>query len=366
MEELYYQIALTQVEWIGDKLGRALISKFGTARNIFETKEHDLNSVDGLGKERIKALKKVIDDKRIQKELQFIKQHQIKPLFVTDKDYPKLLKDCPDAPILLYFKGNINLNKRKKIAVVGTRSNTDYGRQITEELIDGFKGQKEVLIVSGLAFGIDSIAHRAALRNGLDTIGVLGHGLDRIYPAQNRKLAGEMLAHGGLLTEYPSGTNADKQNFPQRNRIVAGMTDVTVVIETGVKGGSMITAKLSCSYNREVATFPGRVIDSHSEGCNYLIKTNIARLISNTEDLMEMMNWQPEKEEKQVIQQKLFETLEPDEKKIVIFLKKDQEIHIDELTIKTGFPGSRLSSILLSLEMGGLVRSLPGKRYRLS
>lgn len=366
MDELFYQIALTQVDFIGDKTARILLSKFGSAQAIFEAKEKELIALGGLGKERVKSLKKEINQSKIEKELTFVEKHDIRLLFITDTDYPKLLKDCPDAPIILYFKGKRLLNYSKKIAIVGTRAPTDYGRQMVEELVCGFKGLKDSVVISGLAFGIDTLAHKAALKNGIPTIGILGHGLDRIYPAQNRKLAGEMIQEGGLLTEYPSGTNADRQNFPQRNRIVAGMSDVLVVVETGEKGGSMITAKLACSYNREVAAFPGRTIDAHSIGCNYLIKTNIARVITKSDDLMEMMNWQPGTEEKQVIQQKLFETLEPDEKNIVAILNNRKEIHIDELTLKTGMPDSRIASALLTLELEGLVRSLPGKRYRLS
>lgn len=366
MEELFYQIALTRIDSIGHKLGRVLLSKFDSAKAVFEATENQLATIGGLGKGRLKSIKKAIDQKRIEKEIQFIEQHKIQPVFITDKHYPRLLKECPDAPILLYFKGQYPFNQSKNIAIVGTRTNTDYGRQTVEELITGLKEQKDITIISGLAFGIDTIAHKAALKNGLSTIGVLGHGLDRLYPYQNRQLAGEMLEQGGLLTEYMTETKADPQNFPQRNRIVAGMADVVVVAETGVKGGSMITAKLGCSYNREIAAFPGRTIDSHSQGCNYLIQTNIAHLISNATDLLELMNWQPENSACQAVQRKLFESLEPEEQKVVTCLENEKEIHIDELALKTGMDGHRISSLLLSLELDGLVRALPGKRFRLS
>lgn len=366
MEELFYQIALTQVNLVGDKVARNLLSQFGNATAVFTAKERELSAIDGMGQGRIKAFTKAIDRKRIEKELKFIQQHQIQPLFINSPDYPKLLKECPDAPIILYYKGKGSLKGKKIIAIVGTRTNTDYGRQMVEELVTGFKDRKDVVIVSGLASGIDAIAHKTALKNGLETIGVLGHGLDRIYPAQNRKLASEMLSAGGLLTEYPTETTADKQNFPQRNRIVAGMAHVTVVVETKEKGGSMITAKLACSYNREVAAFPGRSIDSHSAGCNYLIKTNIARLITDAADLMEMMNWQPEEEQKHTVQRKLFTSLNREEQKVVACLNTEKEIHIDELSLKTGLSDSKMAAILLSLELEELVRSLPGKRYRLA
>lgn len=365
MDELYYQIALTKVEWIGSKLARLLLSNFGTVENIFKATENQLTGLGGFGHERVKALRKAIDEKEIEKEIAFIERNQIKPLFISHKEYPKLLKECPDAPILLYYKGNHALNSRKTVAIVGTRNNTDYGRQITEDLVEGLKGQS-VMIVSGLASGIDGIAHKAALKNNLPTVGVLGHGLDRIYPVGHSRLAGEMIESGGLLTEYSSGIKPDKQNFPRRNRIVSGMADVVVVIETAEKGGSMITAKLASSYNREVAAFPGRSIDNRSGGCNYLIKTNIAHLITNADDLVTMMNWQKNESKNIVIQRKLFATLSPEEKKVTDALDSGKEIHIDELMLKTAIPDSKMAVILLSLELDGLVRSLPGKRYRLA
>jgi len=366
MSELFYQIALTQVNMVGDKVARVLLSRFGSATAIFNASERELSVISGMGAGRVKAFKKSLDRTRIEKELKFMQQHNIQPLFINHPNYPKLLKDCPDAPIMLYFKGGGDINNKKVIAIVGTRTNTDYGRQMVEELIAGLKGRKDVLIVSGLASGIDAIAHKSALKNDIETIGVLGHGLDRIYPAQNRKLASEMLSCGGLLTEYISETIADRQNFPQRNRIVAGMADVTVVVETKEKGGSMITAKLACSYNREVAAFPGRSIDSHSAGCNYLIKTNIARMITQAGDLMDMMNWQPEEDQKTIIQRKLFNSLNLEEQKVVQCLDVEKEIHIDELSIKSGLSDNKMAAILLGLELEGLVRSLPGKRYRLA
>lgn len=366
MEELFYQIALTQVNLVGDKVARALLSRFGSAEAVFQASGKELAAIDGIGSGRIKAFKSELDKRRIEKELRFLQQHNIQPLFINNPNYPKLLKDCPDAPVMLYFKGKSHINNKKIIAIVGTRANTDYGRQMTEELVCGFKGRKDIIVVSGLASGIDAIAHKAAIKNNIETIGVLGHGLDRLYPAQNRKLAMEMLNCGGLMTEYPSETNADKQNFPQRNRIVAGMADVTVVIETKEKGGSMITAKLACSYNREVAAFPGRSIDSHSTGCNYLIKTNIARMITKADDLMDMMNWQQKEEEKHAVQRKLFKSLNPEEQKVVACLSTEKEIHIDEISLKTGLSDGKMAAILLSLELENMVRSLPGKRYRLA
>lgn len=366
MEDLVYQIALTQTELIGPKTARLLLSHFGSAKAIFEAKESQLTNIDNLGKCRLRNLKKKIDFARIEKEIAFIDKHHIRPLFLSSPHYPRLLKECPDAPILLYQKGELDLNEKKIVAVVGTRSNTDYGRQMVEELTRGLNKQN-ILILSGLAAGIDSIAHKNALLNGLPTAGVLGHGLDRIYPASNRKLAREMLEQGGtLLTEYPTGTLPDKTNFPQRNRIVAGMSEVVVVVETAEKGGSMITAKLAISYNREVVAFPGRAIDNRSRGCNYLIKTHLSHLITNAKDLIELMNWEPNEKEKIAVQRKLFEALSPEEQQIMDLLKAEGNMHVDELNLKTSLSDSKLAGILLSLELDGMIRSLPGKRYRLS
>jgi DNA processing protein len=362
-DELFYQIALTRTEWIGDRLARLLLSTFGSAKAIFNAPAKQLAALDNFGAQRVKSLKKEIDTQRIEEEMKFIARHQIQAIFLNDNEYPKKLKHCPDAPVLLYFKGNASLNASRVIAIVGTRNNTDYGLRCTEHFIEGLKTE-DLLIVSGLAFGIDGIAHRKSLREGIPTVGVLGHGLDRIYPAQHKALARDMLENGGLLTEHVSGTKADKQNFPTRNRIAAGMSDVTVVIETDEKGGSMITAKLASGYNREVAAFPGRTIDNKSRGCNYLIRTNIAQMITSADDLLEMMNWKPD-QKKPSIQKKLFLHLGKEEQRLCAILETTESMHIDELAIKSAISNAKLSSILLSLELEGLVKALPGKQFRL-
>jgi len=364
-QELFYQIALSQTENIGDKLARALLSRFGSAKEIFNANSKELERLDNFGKLRIKSLKKAIDERRIEQELEFINKHNIQALFLNDKDYPQRLKECNDAPILMYYKGNANLNASKIISIIGTRLNTDYGLRCTETLIEGLKTQHDLLVISGLASGVDGIAHKKSLMHGIPTVGVVAHGLDRIYPAQHKNLAKEMIENGGLLTEFPINTNADKQNFPIRNRIVAGLSDVTIVIETDQKGGSMITAKLATSYNREVAAFPGRTIDQKSRGCNYLIKTNIAQMITNAEDLSDLMNWYSE-ENQTIIQKKLFPQLSKEELGITEVLGSSEGIHIDELQLKTEIPNSKLAALLLSLELDGIVKTLPGKRYRLN
>ncbi len=360
---LFYQIALSRVENIGNIYAQKLLQIFKTPEAVFQASARDLMRIGGFGTVRIRSLKKPIDEKAVIKEIAFIRKHGIETCFWLDDNYPKLLRSCPDAPLMLFSRGSHLLQSGKNVAIVGTRKNTDYGLRMTEELIDGLKDM-DVNIISGLAYGIDAVAHRCALRCGLPTFAVLAHGLDRIYPPAHKSMAKDIMKQGTLITEYPSGTSPDRQNFPMRNRIVAGMSDVVVVMETGEKGGAMITAKLAASYNREVAAFPGRIIDASSTGCNYLIKTNIAQLITHAGDLLEMMNWQQTTNRKSV-QAKLFAHLSAEEMSVVTALKGQESMHIDELTLRSGKSNSALASILLTLEFQNVVKSLPGKRYRL-
>jgi DNA processing protein len=250
------------------------------------------------------------------------------------------------------------------VAIVGTRNHSDYGKQQCEKLVEDLKEQK-VIVISGLAFGIDTIAHRSAIKNNLQTIGVLAHGLDRIYPTQNKSLAKQMTEQGGLLTDFMSGTTPDKQNFPKRNRIVAGMCDALVVIESGSKGGSLITAELANSYNKDVFALPGRVSDAKSEGCNYLIKNNKASLVTGANDLMELMNWLP-KEKTIKKQRELFIELSADERIVVNILQQQENIQIDELYFKSNLSSSAVASALLMLEMQGIITAMPGKVYKIN
>lgn len=362
-QELFYHIALSQVDNIGYVHARRLLQHFHSAEKVFHATAKELTAIEGLGQKRIGSLKEGINSKRVQKELAFIGKHGIQPLMWHTDAYPSRLTDCYDAPLILYAKGNKDLNPEKSVAVIGTRKNTEYGRKVTEDLIEGLK-DLNITIVSGLAYGIDAIAHRKALQCGLPTFAVLAHGLDRIYPVAHRSLAKEVAGHGALVTEYTSGTNPDKQNFPMRNRIVAAMADITIVVETDIKGGAMITAKLAASYNHDVAAFPGRTTDTKSNGCNYLIKTNIAQLITRAEDVLEMMNWQ-RNIEKKIVQSKLFNNLSAEEMQLVNILQGRDAMHIDELMLKANMNSSVLASILLSLEFQNVVRSMPGKRYAL-
>lgn len=362
-QELYYLMALTNTAFIGGKTARALLQYFGSAEAVFKVPVRQLAAIDGLGAKRVQALKAAIDSDLIHKELEFIQRHQIRPLQWKDPLYPQQLKACVDAPVLLYYKGNADLNTERTVAIIGTRKNTEYGKRLTEELVEGLQGEA-VTVISGMAFGIDVYAHKKAMACNMPTIGVMAHGLDRIYPAAHKGIAKDMIVKGGLITEYPSGTMPDKQNFPMRNRIVAGMSAVTVVVETGIKGGAMITAKLASGYNRDVAAFPGRITDAKSGGCNELIRSNVAQMIGSAGDLMEMMNWTRDKKQA-IVRPELFSRLTGDALRVARILEGSEGMQVDELLLRSGIGNSVLASVLLCLELEGNVQLLPGKRYRL-
>lgn len=362
-EELFYQIALTFTPGIGAKTGKALLDRFGSAKQVFQTSVKELKNAEGVGEIKAKGFKDADVLKRAEKELDFVLENNITALFNGFK-YPHRLTNCSDAPLLLYYKGTANLDAAKIVAIVGTRKNTDYGHKLCEELIEGLQHLEDILIVSGLALGIDAIAHKKCVQAGLPTVGVLGHGLDRMYPYTHKQLAQQMTEHGGVLAEFPSETLPDRTNFPMRNRIVAGMSDVTVVVESNKEGGALITAHMASGYNREVAAFPGRVNDSRSAGCNELIRTNIAAMITRPEDLIEQLNWNKGNKQR-VVQKQLFLNLSEDEQKIVDLLQTKDSTHADELYHHTGLPSSQLAATLLQLEMMGVVRTLPGKYYKI-
>lgn len=364
-ETLLHDLALTFVPEVGGKTIRTLLAKFGSGEAIFKASFSELKKVNGVGEVRASMFKETTAVERAKKEMEFVVKNNIQILHFNSPDYPRRLRHCDDAPMLLYYKGSTNLNNAKIIAIIGTRKNTDYGQRVTEHLIEGLKALDDVIIVSGLAAGIDAIAHKAALKNGVQTVGVLGHSLDRIYPFTNRALANNMVQHGGLLSEFPSGTKPDRRNFPVRNRIVAGMSDITIVTESDIKGGAMITAYLAVSYNRDVAAVPGRVFDGKSQGPNDLIKRNMAAPVSDADDVLQLMNWQADKTKKSV-QQKMFIELSEEERRIVNALQEKEKLHADDLLTAASFKASQLASVLLQLEMQGLVKSLPGKFYRLS
>ena len=365
---LLHQVALTFLKTIGPTLSRSLLIHFGSAEAIFNAPASKLINVPGIGGIRVKQMDFGSALKRAEEELNFMEKNGVSALFYTDDRYPKRLKNCYDAPILLYIKGDLNLNCQHVISIVGTRNATDYGKQACKQLVEELQ-QYNALIVSGLALGIDVCAHKESLKNDMPTVGVLGHGLDRIYPSQNRATADKMLENGGgILTEFPSGTVPDRENFPQRNRIVAGMSDATVVIEASIKGGALITAEIANSYNRDVFAIPGRINDEFSEGCNFLIRNNKAALLTGPADLAYSLGWEKTDSTKPASEQlTLAIDLSADERTIFDLIRQNQlPIAIDDLTIKTNMPMSQLAMHLLSMEMQGFIRSLPGKTYAIN
>jgi DNA processing protein len=363
-DDLFFRIALTMVPHIGCIQGRILIEHFGDARSVFSASLYKLMSTEGIGEFRASAIKQFSNFKDVEKEIKFIVEHDVRPIFITEPEYPKKLLHCPDAPLLLFFKSTTSFPAERMIGIVGTRHNTAYGRHVTETLVKELY-PFNVTIVSGLAYGIDAIAHKCALASNMKTIAVMAHGLDMIYPPEHAKLAREITMQGGLLTEFTTGTDPDRHNFPSRNRIVAGLCDATVVIETGVKGGSMITADLANGYNRDVFAIPGRIDDDKSIGCNELIRTNKAVLFTSVKHMVELLGWNDEKKILKKQQKEIFHDLSEEEKRILSILSTSEFVHIDEICFKSNFSTSQVAAALLNLEIHNLVHSIPGKLYSL-
>ena len=363
--ELLHQLALTLIPNIGDVQAKILVQHFGEVSAIFKAKQSALEKIEGIGIIRAKSIKGFNDFHIAEKELEFIEKFKIKTFFLTDKDYPKRLLNCYDSPTLLFYKGSADLNASKIVAIVGTRTNTEYGKQFTEKLVKDLS-EHNITIISGLAFGIDAMAHKAALKNGLPTVGVVGHGLNKIYPSDHSGLAKDMIKEGGgILSEFFSGTKPDKHNFPLRNRIVAGISDATVVVETHIKGGSMITGNLANAYNRDVFAVPGRTTDTKSSGCNHLIKYNKAILLTDADELLEVMGWKEKSKTKAKKQKELFIELTPEEKQVVQLLQAKELVSIDEINLSSGLSSSSVAAAILNLELQNVVASLPGKMYKL-
>lgn len=360
---LLHQIALTKIKGVGPVVARNLLSYCGSAEAVFSTSKKQLSAIPQVGEYIAKSISSTHALTEAETEIQFIEKHHINVLFWGEQTYPKRLKNCFDAPLLLYYKGNANLNSSRIISIVGTRNATSYGKSICEEFTKALKPY-DVMVVSGLAYGIDSHAHKNALKHDIPTVGVLGHGLDRIYPAANRELAAKMLDCGGLLTEFSSGTNPDRQNFPMRNRIIAGLADITVVVEAAFKGGALITAEIANNYNRDVCAFPGSVYREFSAGCNYLIKTNRAHLIGGAKDLEYLMNWSIEEKKTEAKQLELHVSLDSTEQTVYDIVQASDKTGIDDLAIKLDWPQSKLAITLLQMEMKGVIIALPGKIYR--
>ncbi|MGP1446515.1 MAG: DNA-processing protein DprA [Candidatus Limimorpha sp.] len=360
-EELLYQIGLTLLPGIGDIGGKKFVAYCGSASAIFNEKRAALKKIAGLREPAIEAICSKSVLKRAEEEIRFIEDHGIRPLFYQDEDYPQRLSHCDDSPIMLYYKGNADLNADRVVAIVGTRNITDYGKANCEQLVKDLSDDN-VLVVSGLAYGVDAVAHRSSVKYGIPTVGVMGCGMQTVYPSDNRDLAEEMLQNGGLLTECMSGSQPDRENFPRRNRIIAGMSDAVVVVESALKGGSLITAELANSYNRDVFAYPGRVMDIYSQGCNHLIRINRANLMEDVANLRYIMRWDaPRKNE---VQTRIFRDFSEEEKQVMDCFEKEQVVNIDEIIVKTDLSPTKLAALLLTLEFDGILMSLPGKRYQ--
>ncbi len=359
--ELIALLRLQALPHIGDISAKKLLQKFGSAEALFKTQKKDLLQIDRFGPKRVKEF---YDKKFLVKaeaELAFVQQHQIKVNAFYEEDYPELLKQCIDAPILLFQQGDITLKNRLSLSIVGTRKATVHGTGFVENLIKKLAPLNPV-IVSGFAFGIDISAHKAALANNLDTIGVMAHGLNQTYPKKHVKYREKVLANGGFVTDFWSQSTFDRNNFLKRNRIIAGMSEATLIVESAEKGGALVTADIANSYNREVFAVPGRPTDKMSLGCNNLIKTQKAQAITSAEDIIYLLNWQPKKV-KEKAQPQLFAPLTEEEQRIVEALKKLGKAELDDLAFVSKMPSYKVASHLLQLELYNLIRPLPGKQY---
>ena len=370
-EDIFYAMALTRLTNFNFQQALQLYRTVGSAQLLYEHR----NDIGDILKDCSPRLKEAIKDwdepmKRAEFELEFMQEHQIRAITLNDDDYPQRLRECADAPIVVYFRGNADLNQSKIINIVGTRQCTQYGKDLIRRFMSDLRKMcPQMLVVSGLAYGVDICAHREALNNDYETVAVLAHGLDQIYPYRHRDTAIKMLSHGGLLTEFMSQTNADKSNFVRRNRIVAGMSDACIVVESAAKGGGLITAGIAQSYDRAVFAFPGAIGMTYSEGCNNLIRDNGAGLITCAEDFVKSMGWQDEALRQQAhsegIERNLFVDLSPEEGSIVNLLQQTNDLQLNILSVKTGIPIGQLTALLFQLEMKGVVKPLAGGMYHL-
>jgi len=370
-QEIYYTIALTRLTGFNLPTALLLYHSLGGGQAVYEHRNDVGDIIADCTPQLIEALRNWDDAlARAAAEMDFIARHNIKALTLNDDAYPQRLAECPDAPIVLYYKGSADLNQRHIVDIVGTRRCTNYGQDLVRRFITRLRELcPQVLIVSGLAYGIDICAHRHALENGFETVGVLAHGLDTIYPSMHRNTAAEMITHGGLLTEYMTMTEPMPNNFRQRNRIVAGMSDATIVVESAVKGGALITARIAQDYGRDVLAFPGNVGATYSEGCNNLIRDNRAGLMASADDFVNAVGWQTDaiatKAQSEGIERTLFLQLTEEEQNIANQLKQHGDLQLNMISVKTNIPIGRLSAMLFQLEMKGVIKPLAGGTYHL-
>lgn len=365
-EEQIFQVALTRVPTIGYVHAKLLLNHFGSAAAIFAASSPQLQAIEGIGENRARNIRQFTAFSDCKKIVEKSIDKGIRLIGYGCPEYPETLKDCYDPPSLLYSTGTGSLNLAKSVAIIGTRNHTDYGRQITEKLVKAL-ATNNICIISGMAYGIDGLAHRTALDSGAPTIGVLAHGLDHIYPAAHTGMAKEMLRQGGaLVTEFPIGTKAERHHFPIRNRIVAGISKAVIIIETGIKGGSMITAGMANGYNIPVFAIPGRLTDKFSVGCNQMIRNNKAIPYTSLEEFLEEMQWQTQvPAPNKATQLNLLPELDPPSTLLVHLLGKHAVLPLDQLYILSGLEAGTAAKAVLDLELSGIIKLLPGRRYTL-
>ena len=371
MNEVIAAMTLMRINYFSLSGLTLMYRELGNAQTIIEHHANIRDIFPDASEKLVNGLRNIDEAKaRAEAELEFCQKHGIQPLPMNDEHYPARLRECDDAPLMLFYRGNADLNQQRVINIVGTRHCTAYGKDVISRFVRDLKSIcPQLLIVSGLAYGVDINAHRAALENGYETVGVLAHGLDQIYPPRHRETAVKMISQGGLLTEFFTQTNADKVNFVRHNRIVAGMSDACILVESAARGGGLITARLSRDYNRDVFAFPGRVGDEYSEGCNNLIRNNGAALITSAQDFVEAMGWitdaQLNEARQKGIERQLFPSLSPEEMQIVGALQKQNDQQINMLSVTSNLPVARLTAILFELELKGVVKVLAGGTYHL-
>ncbi|MCR5151974.1 MAG: DNA-processing protein DprA [Prevotella sp.] len=370
-QETLYAMALTRLSYFNPGELLMVYQRAGNATTIMEHRKDIREVFPDCSMRLVEALSGCDEAlKRAEAELEYDERYGVHVICYNDDEYPQRLRECPDAPVVLYYNGNADLNSQRVVNIIGTRQCTAYGRDVIRSFVRDLRiACGDVLIVSGLAYGVDVCAHREALANGLPTVGVLAHGLDDLYPGSHRNTAQQMVAHGGLLTEYMTQTNADKRNFVKRNRIVAGMSDACLLVESAAKGGGLITARISRGYNRDVFAFPGKVGDTYSEGCNNMIRDNVAALITCADDFVHAMGWQNDsllrEKRDQGIERDLFPMLNDDERKVAEVLGKTNDLPVNILSVQSGLSVAKLSSLLFEMEMKGVVRMLAGGTYHL-
>lgn len=362
---LVNKIALGLIPGVGDITVRKLVSYTGSVEALFNESYRALIRIPGIGDTLAGCIANKAYLPVAEAEAEYIEKHKIRVFFYLDEDYPFRLRQCDDAPVTFYFSGNADLNGSHILSVVGTRNATQRGREVCQKIIaDLAVSFPSLVIVSGLAYGIDITAHKAAIANEVPTIGVLGHGLKTIYPSVHSNVAKSMVLKGGLLTDFPSGEPPDKNNFIKRNRIIAGLSDATLIVESGIKGGALITADIASSYNREIMAIPGRTDDEWSAGCNALIKCSKAALVENAADIEYLLGWAPAKLADPV-QKVLFSEMTENEKKVFELLKINGEMTIDQIALSLSIPVYKLSTTLLQMELSGLIALCPGSIYRI-